>query len=435
MGFFLLVLVNAVLFVRPSELIPDLAAVPIYNILITCCLLTSIPALQRELSARSLAATPINLCVVGLQAAVALSHLAHFNLTYTKDISLDFLKVLLYYLLVVALLDTPERLRRFLTWLGVLIGMVALLSMLHYHGVIKIELMQVAERSEVDSTTGQVYKVLQLYGTGIFSDPNDLCAILMTGIGISLYKVDDRRSAIRWVWAVPLLGFAYTLFLTKSRGGFLAMLGCLMAAFMARFGWKRAIPVAGVVLPLMFVLFAGRQTDLSATTGTGQSRVQLWAMSLGQFRQSPFFGIGAHLLPDAIGAESHNSFVHCYAELGFFGGTLFLGMFLCALVGLIRLGRCQEEIGDPDLRRMRPYLVGIVAGYVTSIMSLSRPYINPTYLVPALVAAYFRLVAADASSPLPLPRVDARSVRRLVLASAGFVVLMSIYVRLFGRFG
>ena len=107
MAFFLLVLVNAAMFIRPSEIIPDLEVVPAYSILIFSCLLVSFPAVLRELTLRSLVATPISMCVLGMQAAAMLSHLSHFNLTYTCDAAIGFSRVFLYYLLVVALLDSP----------------------------------------------------------------------------------------------------------------------------------------------------------------------------------------------------------------------------------------------------------------------------------------------------------------------------------------
>jgi hypothetical protein len=435
MGFYLFVLVNAALFIRPSEIVPGLEAIPIYNILISSCLLVSFPAVRRELTRRRLVTTPISVCVVGMLAAVMLSHLSHYNLSYTRDVGLDFIKVVLYYLLLVAVLNSPARLRRFLVYLAGMIGGVAVLSLLHYHGIVTIPSMKVVERTEASTATGELYTVHQLYGTGIFADPNDLSLILTIGMGLCLCQLEALRSARRWLWVVPLVVFAYTIFLTKSRGGFLAMLGCLLATSWARFGWKRTVALAAVLLPLVFVLFAGRQTDLSTTRGTGQQRVQLWAMSFAICRRMPLFGLGAGLLPDEIRHDAHGSFVQAYAELGIFGGTIFLGMFACAYSGLLRLGAHQRQIRDPRLRRMRPYLFGIVAGYAVGMFSLSRNYVNPTYLIPGLVAAYLRLAASNSTAPLPLPRCDRRLVVRLIATSAAALGFLYIYVRLFARFG
>jgi O-Antigen ligase len=435
LGFYLFVLVNAALFIRPSEIVPGLEEIPIYHILILSCLLVSLPAVRRELTRRRLVATPISACVLGMLAAVMLSHLSHYNLSYTRDAAVGFIRAVLYYLLLVAVLNSPSRLRRFLVYLAGMIGVVAVLSLLHYHGFVTIPSMKVVERTEADTATGELYTVHQLYGTGIFADPNDLSLILTIGMGLCLCQLEVRRSARRWLWVVPLVVFAYTLFLTKSRGGFLAMLGCILATCWARYGWKRSAAIAAVVLPVILVLFAGRQTDLSTTRGTGQQRVQLWAMSFAIIRRMPLFGLGSGLLPDEILHDAHSSFVQAYAELGFFGGTIFLGMFACSCWGLIRLGPDQGKIRDPRLRRMRAYLFGIVAGYAVGLISLTRNYIHTTYLIPGLVAAYLRLAAANATGPLPLPRCDRRLAVRLIVTSAAALGFLYIYVRLFARFG
>jgi O-antigen ligase len=432
-GFFVFILVNAALFIRPSEIVPDFETIPIYNILISSCLLICFPAVLRELTLRCLVDTPIIMCVMGMQAAVLLSHISHFDLSYARSFGIEFFKIVLYCLLIVALLDSPARLRQFLRCLAGMIGVISLMSLLHYHEVITIDSMRVAERLEVDST-GQVSSVLQLYGTGIFSDPNDLGLIMAMGIGLCLHELDACRSFARWLWAVPLSVFGYTLYLTHSRGAFLAMVVCVLATFFARFGRRKGILLTAVILPVMFVLFAGRSTDISTSSGTGQQRTQLWAMSLSVLRRMPVFGVGAGLLTDEIGKEAHNSYVQAYAELGFFGGTWFLGMYACAFWGLHRLGRIADQIRDPELRRMRPYLFGIAASYATGMLSLTRVYIIPTYLVPGLIAAYLRLVAADTPLPLPLPRFDVRLVRRLAALSVATVAIFYVYVRIFARF-
>jgi putative inorganic carbon (hco3(-)) transporter len=435
MGFLLFVLVNAALFIRPSEVIPDLAEVPIYNILISSCVLICLPGVRKELTGRRLFNTPITVCVLGLLVAVVLSHLSHYHLSYARNDGLEFLKIVVYYLLVVAVLKSPARLHRFLVYLAGMIGAVTVLSLLHYHGILSIAFMRVTERTETHSATGELYTVDQLYGTGIFADPNDLCLVLMIGIGLSLYGLGTRRSARSWLWAVPLVAFAYTLYLTKSRGGFLAMLACVLATSFSRFGWRKTIPIAALLLPALIVLFAGRQTDLSTSSGTGQQRIQLWAMSLAILRRMPLFGLGYGRIAEEIGHDSHNSFVHTFAELGYFGGTLFVGMYACAYWGLRRADRFRRQISDPRLRRMGPYLFGIAAGYAVGMFSLSRAYINPTYLIPGLVVAYLRLVAAATPVPVPLPRLDARLAGRLIATSAAALVMLYIYVRMFARFG
>ena len=121
MGYFLFLLVTATLFVRPAEIFPAVHAWPIYEYLILACLAVSLPGVLSQLSAKSLAENPITACVIGLWAAVVLSHLAHFFLWDARMSGFMFFKIVVYYLLLVANVDSEERLKSFLRWLLLLI--------------------------------------------------------------------------------------------------------------------------------------------------------------------------------------------------------------------------------------------------------------------------------------------------------------------------
>src|SRR5262245_30655997 len=79
LGFAIFLILNAVLFIRPGELIPELLTVPIYQILMIVCLAVSLPAIFQRFASHSLLAEPITLCVFGLLVAVVLAQLSHFR--------------------------------------------------------------------------------------------------------------------------------------------------------------------------------------------------------------------------------------------------------------------------------------------------------------------------------------------------------------------
>src|SRR5258707_7739294 len=76
LGFLVFLIVNATLFVRPAEIIPELLGLPIYQVLILTCLVFSLPAVVQQLSLNSLYSRPITACVLALLAAIAMSQLA-----------------------------------------------------------------------------------------------------------------------------------------------------------------------------------------------------------------------------------------------------------------------------------------------------------------------------------------------------------------------
>src|SRR5262249_33931416 len=149
------------------------------------------------------------------------------------------------------------------------------LALLQYHAYINIPALAAVQQTAVDKETGELYTISRLCSTGIYNDPNDLCLILLMAMAVCLYKLGERRyGPARLLWVAALIMFGYALSLTQSRGGFIALLAGCLVLFHSRFGFRKSIPIAAVVLPGMFYLFGGRQTSISTGEGTGQDRIQ-----------------------------------------------------------------------------------------------------------------------------------------------------------------
>lgn len=436
LSYLLFLLLTAFLFLRPAEMIPGLAGQPIYEVTILACTAFALPSLVGQLKASALKARPISLCVLGLLPAVALSQVSHGQLGLAWGSTFAFFKVALSYFLLVAIIDTPARLRFFLGWLALLVLGVTGMALLQYHGLIdNPALAQVADW-KVDPSSGELAGTYtRLCGPGIFNNPNDLARILVVGMTIALYRLGDPdQPLLKPVW-VGLLGtFGYALTLTYSRGGFIAFVVSLVVLFYARFrGWKGAL-LGALALPVVLVLFGGRQTNITTSEGTGQQRIRLWSDGLSAMRESPLFGIGMDEYPKiASKLGAHNSFVHCYVELGFVGGTLFLAAVYLALSMTYRLGPLQRRGAPPTLQRLRPCILAIVAGYAAGMLSSSRCYAIPTYLLVGLAVIYLRLVAAAA--PTRELRLSGRLVGRALLVSAVVLVAFHAYVRVAVQWG
>lgn len=146
LAFAFFLLVNLILFVRPAEIAPELLGVPLYELAILSCLAASFPALLSLLLNGVPARQPIIGCVLGMLIAIVLSHLSHFNLYSARLAAVDFLKVLLYYLLFVCNVSTPARLRQFLAWLAGFALMLTILALLHFHGVVTIPALEASSK-------------------------------------------------------------------------------------------------------------------------------------------------------------------------------------------------------------------------------------------------------------------------------------------------
>jgi O-antigen ligase len=435
-GYFLFILLNITLFIRPGDIAPELDALPSYELLIIACFACSLPAVLEQLSRKALRRAPITIFMFGLLVAVAASHLLsplHFFFIWGARMSAyKFFKVVVYYLLLVGLMDSPARLRNFMTMLGVFIVALNVVTLLQFYEVIQLPNIDVAfqqtEFDEGENPTGE--KTLRLQSTGMFADPNDFCLALVTGMVMCLYAMGNLRAGpVSLIWLPGLISFGYSLFLTRSRGGFLAMIGALLAFFYSRFGWVGRVVLTAVAVPLVFVAFAGRSTELTSSSGTGLDRIKLWSEALDNFRQAPLFGIGEGEFTEVTDDHkvAHNSFIQNYAELGFFGGSLFVAAFAYAIGSLYRLRPPDVYIPDPELRRLRPFLFTLLIGYVAGLMSLSRAMVVPTYIPLGLTAAYLRLTTTFPPRP-PVP-LTFRLALRMLLVSSLFLAGMYAFVR------
>ncbi len=195
------------------------------------------------------------------------------------------------------------------------------------------------------------------------------------------------------------------LLCTHSRGGLLSLVAAIGVLMTFRYGTRVAIAGALVGIPGMLVL-GTRQTSIDIEDGTAQDRIQLWSDGLDALKSADFFfGIGMGEYGDMAGLVAHNSFVHAYTELGIVGGTLFFGMFYFAFLELYRFRYVAREVPDRTLRRVHPFLFAVLTGWTMSLMSLSRCYVVPTYLIIGLVAAAFQ----NQAGPCWFPRVCSRS--------------------------
>lgn len=446
MGFFLFLLVNATLFVRPMEIIAELEGVKFYEFFILGSLVLSLPEILSFFAARPLRDQPITLSIFGLFCVNLLPHL-----TSPGELARQFeyfAKVLVYYVLAVSVLNTPTRMRIFLGWLLICFICLTTLTVLQYHEVIDLSPPK-PERNKLtefttDAETGKVIAFGRLMGTGSFADPNEFCAILAVAVPLCCWALSGRHALLKPLWLGLLVLSLYGIALTKSRGGFLGLLAGLGAMCYARFGLKKTIILGCSGLPVLLLAFGGRQTEISASAGTGQTRVQLWSEWLTRFREAPLTGGGLRMdseedrtlgktsAADLGGHLAHNSYLQAFADWGCLGGALFLGAFCFAIWGVGRYGAGEALILHPQLRRLQPYLFGAIAAYAVGILSLSMTERVPTYFMLAL-GCVFPLMTRSVP-PLAPPRFTPRVIGCLVLLSAGFLVFVYVFVRAFAAF-
>lgn len=434
MEYVLFVLITATLILRPAELVPALIGLPIYNYLILSCLIVSSPKIIETLQPQRLQRQPITIAVLAMIVAVAMSHFSRLDLWSTRTYTIAYVKTVIYFVLMISVVDRLNRLKYLMYWVAVFTLILSGLAVGQFQGYFEIEALEALQDWDYDPVTGERFRIMRLRGTGIFNDPNDLSMIVVTAMLICAMGLLDRSfGGLRTLWLIPLFALGYTLTLTQSRGGFLAMLLGGFSLFYSRYGPWKSMLLGALALPMVGVVFGGRQTDISGALsgGTGHSRVELWSQGLQLLRHYPAFGVGYRQYAEHAGQVAHNSFVHCFGELGFFGGSMFLGAFWLAFRILWRLGRQRKLMdtltGNDQLSFVQPFLMAMLVGFMVSIMSLSRSYTLTTYLMLGFVATYHRIVQQDGvvSGVKPNPQ----ELIRIVAASVAFIIFIYLYIR------
>ncbi len=402
-GFLLLLMLVATLFVRPADLIPALDAWPVYQFLIVCCFVVAARTMLRMLAHHRLSDQPVTASLLVLLLAVGASHLSHGFFWAARMSMYEVGKLLALYILIRGLISTPERLVLFLRWLSFTITAVAALALLDRFDIISVAALE-SIKDRGAGVQGHDIFVERIRGTGIFQDPNDFGLILVTGVIFCVsFLVQPHAGWLRYKWLIPCGILLTALAMTHSRGALLS----LLCAFPAVLAYHRGGKWGGwllLALPVSTIFFSGRMTDISSVNqGTGQSRIQIWSESLTVWRTYPVLGLGEGLLVDEIGAVSHNSFLHCYAELGVLGGTAFLSSFLAAGLGLWALRDAERcHIGDDSsdskakaLVHQRGFIFAVIVAYAAGVLTLSRQFVAPTYVILGIAASVPSLLSPN----------------------------------------
>src|SRR5690349_13518930 len=110
MPFFVFVVITGLLFLRPAEIVPSVAGWPLYEVAMIVGLILNADRLLDLLSSEQLRSNPVTVCVLGISLAVTLATILHQGPLEGVTAGVEMVKIALYYLMLLAVLDTPRRL-------------------------------------------------------------------------------------------------------------------------------------------------------------------------------------------------------------------------------------------------------------------------------------------------------------------------------------
>jgi len=279
---------------------------------------------------------------------------------------------------------------------------------------------------------------------GLTYDANDTGLVLLVALPFALLLVQTSRWRGRLISGTILVGIVVTIARSSSRGAFVGLMLVGLATLVSLKSvsiTKRALVVIGAagVLTLgapegywnLISTLRDPQADYNWSARDG--RKEIAKRGIGYMVSYPMFGIGIANYPRAEGtisektasmsvnhgvrwAAAHNSFVQVGAEMGIPGLILWSSIIVGGIVGCRRLRKRMPREWRNGTEEQRflylatMYLPMALVGFAVTAFFVSFAYMDPIYVLAALLSGLY--VAVRASTRATSPRPTAVSVRR-----------------------
>jgi O-antigen ligase len=270
----------------------------------------------------------------------------------------------------------------------------------------------------------------------MYSNPNDLATLTLLALAICAGVLFTERVKPIRVAALAGVGMLTLLvFMTQSRGGIIAL------AVFALFTLKNSKRQQRARMLVLFVAVAGvlamfapssvwdrisalqnitNTEDLKAVDreGSAEQRYEIWKVARKIIREHPVFGVGVGAYSSAHhdyalstefdktargNRDTHSTYLNVFAESGFVGGAIFIGMFLTLALHAERVRR-RARLVMPDVAQQLLFLeIGLLAYFVAGVFG-SYGHLNFTYIYAALLTSFVHVTEQELATAHGGPR-------------------------------
>ncbi len=308
--------------IRPAEIYPALGVLRM-ELLLGGLVLLSIIFNQKILTGRVvLPRDRITVSLVAFLVAISLSIFTSYEATITKDTIVEFVKILIFYYLIVSLVDTRKRFITFVATFVLLISYIALDALAGYLAG------QFVHTMDVDRLTGS---------TSAGGDANTLATTLVTTTPLLVAAaLHFRHWLVKSFLGLVTMTMTYLVIITASRGGLLAFFAVVFGGI--GFARRKAMLVVAVfllaiaawaVMPDQYRERYAGFTDVTENINSVSSgRWEIWTAGMRMIVGRPLLGVGAGAFPWAYGSgdfgppqmmSSHNVYIQVFATTGLLG--------------------------------------------------------------------------------------------------------------------
>ncbi len=344
----------------------------------------------------------------------------------------EFMIVPIYFFAVIVTVNSLPKLRWLLFAIATACFIVALqATYAYYYGSGEFRELYVLQQ-RMEQVSEEEWSFLErVRGMGFFADPNDLAQGILMAIPL-MFIAWKSRSPFRNValFLVPSSFMLWCVYLTHSRGAALALI--VMAVFWLRRrvgGMLAGLMTGGTVLGLVAINIAGGRLTKDESI---IDRFEAWSVGLELLKSHPFFGVGYRFFTDFNPITAHNSYVLCFAELGFVGFVVWMAIILLTVWELNQLVNLApiDELNEQLSRYAEMVRLSLIA-FLTAAWFLSRTYTLPLYLLIGLGVVLAEIARRENRMPVEpsLPVVGGRTVALCLAIVAGVYLTVRVAVR------
>ncbi len=318
---------------------------------------------------------------------------------------ISFFEIVVFHLLIVSLLITEDRIRKFVVLTVALIGWLGGTALLMYAQGVRIVTMGIERSSGLTSSGG---------------DPNTLGITLVTAMPLEFLMMSKGNG--KWIRLMGLGVFLLsleTIITTGSRTSFFAIMFLMILVVLFDLKHKlKFVPILLVLGPLLWLVIPQQYkaryetVDNLKDDDSYQNRVLSWEGGIQMFLHNPLTGVGPDNYTDANGLKywpgvprhwlnAHSLFFKLIGELGIVGVITFGGYLVVLIKQNFRLSREWKDHGPsvmvqkfPMYCNMSLFLL-LMTGY-----SAHNLYRSTWFILGAISAATGMLEVNQSTTPV-----------------------------------
>ena len=351
MLFFGLLLFIFLQIIRPQDFVPGLEGARLV-LYVMVALLTGLLFSPIE---KKLIRSPQDKYATMFFVSIIISTLTLLWFSYIIETSIDTLKSALIYYIIVMVVNTEEKFRTVVWTMVILMGIVALMGVLQYHGY---DITGAGMGFAADKGFWQIR------GIGNFDNPNDLAYSVVLVVPFAMGFLFQSETILGRLAGLFFLAVSiYCIYLTRSRGGqvaFAASVSSWVYFWLRDPKRKRQIVILAItaIIGAAVVQASGYREDESA-----MGRVEAWSQGWQLLKSNPIVGVGKNQFIEHHKKDTHSSYVRAGAELGLLGLYAFIGMIYAVALTILEL---QKPTVD---EKWRPFYAGFGAFFVSFIIA------------------------------------------------------------------